>query len=74
MAGRKGVVVTESLNSSDELFEFLGRQGLCVLDAYQTWCGPCKPVQESGFIMKQKLFYRPIFFQIFNQIREFSKG
>lgn len=45
MAGRKGVVVTESLNSSDELFEFLGRQGLCVLDAYQTWCGPCKPVQ-----------------------------
>ena len=48
MAGRKGVVVTESLNSSDELFEFLGRQGLCVLDAYQTWCGPCKPVQENG--------------------------
>ena len=73
MAGRKGVVVTESLNSSDELFEFLGRQGLCVLDAYQTWCGPCKPVQESGLIIKQKLFYQ-FFFQIFNQIREFSKG
>ena len=74
MAGRKGVVVTESLNSSDELFEFLGRQGLCVLDAYQTWCGPCKPVQENGYIFDNKKIYRPIFLQIFNQIREFSKG
>ena len=63
MAGRKGVVVTESLNSSDELFEFLGRQGLCVLDAYQTWCGPCKPVQENSCIFcDEKIFCRPNFY------------
>jgi len=45
MAGRKGVVVTEPVNSSEELYEFLSHDGLCVLDAFQTWCGPCKPVQ-----------------------------
>jgi len=45
MAARKGVIVSEVINSSDEWETFLSKPGLCAIDAHQSWCGPCKPVQ-----------------------------
>jgi len=45
MAARKGVIVTETVSNSEEMAVFLAKDGLCVIDVYQAWCGPCKPVQ-----------------------------
>ena len=42
MAARKGVIVTETVSNSEEMAVFLAKDGLCVIDVYQAWCGPCK--------------------------------
>ena len=58
MARKKDQAVMENITDEAEFntfidkryfFVFLNRNnsssGLCVVDVYQTWCGPCKPVQ-----------------------------
>lgn len=62
MAQRKGVIVTEVINSSDEWHNFLAKSGLCVVDAYQSWCGPCKPVQVLFKRLKTEIGATKVYF------------
>jgi thiol-disulfide isomerase/thioredoxin len=45
MGSRKGAVIAEKLSTDKEFDAFLSKSGLIVIDTYQAWCGPCKPVQ-----------------------------
>jgi len=66
MAQRKGVIVTETVNTSEELQTFLAKSGLCVIDAYQGWCGPCKPVQNLFKRLKTEIGADKISFAMAN--------
>ena len=44
MARRKEQVLQESLTNQEEWDTFLAKPGLGVIDCFQSWCGPCKPV------------------------------
>ena len=47
MARKKEQAVMETLADEAEFSTFLTREpGLCVVDVFQSWCGPCKPVQS----------------------------
>jgi len=45
MARKKEQAVMEAVADEAEFVAFIDKPGLSVIDVYQTWCGPCKPVQ-----------------------------
>ena len=45
MARKKEQAVMETVADEAEFVAFIDKPGLSVIDVYQTWCGPCKPVQ-----------------------------
>ena len=45
MARKKEQAVMETVSDEVEFVSFIDKPGLNVIDVYQTWCGPCKPVQ-----------------------------
>ena len=45
MARKKEAAVMVEVTDEAEFNQFIDKDGLSVVDVYQTWCGPCKPVQ-----------------------------
>ena len=45
MARKKEAAVMVEVTDEAEFNQFIDKSGLSVVDVYQTWCGPCKPVQ-----------------------------
>ena len=44
MARRKEQELQQKLTNQEEWDTFINKPGLTVIDCYQTWCGPCKPM------------------------------
>ena len=45
MARKKEAVVMVEVTDEAEFNQFIDKDGLSVVDVYQTWCGPCKLIQ-----------------------------
>jgi len=55
MARKKEQAVMEAITDEAEYVSFVDKPGLNVIDVYQTWCGPCKPVQVLFKRLKMEL-------------------
>jgi len=55
MARKKEQAVMETVSDEVEFVSFIDKPGLNVIDVYQTWCGPCKPVQVLFKRLKMEL-------------------
>jgi len=55
MARKKEQAVMIEVADEAEFNQFLDKPGLAVVDVYQAWCGPCKPVQALFKRLKVEL-------------------
>ena len=55
MARKKEQAVMVEVGDEAEFNQFLDQPGLAVVDVYQAWCGPCKPVQALFKRLKVEL-------------------
>merc|ERR1711892_570998 len=55
MARKKEQAVMVEVGDEAEFNQFIDKPGLAVVDVYQTWCGPCKPVQALFKRLKVEL-------------------
>lgn len=55
MARKKEQAVMETISDENEFLAFIDKPGLNVVDVFQTWCGPCKPVQVLFKRLKMEL-------------------
>ncbi|KAH3747745.1 hypothetical protein DPMN_182175 [Dreissena polymorpha] len=57
MAGRKGkeIALQQEIETQEEWEDMLSKEGLCVIDAYQEWCGPVVSIQGTFRKIKNEL-------------------